>query len=79
MPNLTSINTTTAKKLIEELENFEEFKKNVLRLIPEDLIPNGSKMWWEKAELEADEDIKKGKVVSFNSTKEMEKYLNSLK
>ncbi|HUQ85222.1 MAG TPA: hypothetical protein VM077_02760 [Candidatus Limnocylindrales bacterium] len=79
MAKAATIDTNTAKKLVKELEQFEEFKKHVLMLIPEEIIPYGSKLWWEKSELEATEDIKKGRVVSFNSTKEMEKYLDSLK
>ncbi len=79
MAKALSIDTNTAKKLVNELEQFEEFKKRVLRLIPQEVISKGSKLWWEKAELEADEDIKKGNIVSFSSAKEMQQYLDSLK
>ncbi len=79
MSKTTSLDTATAKKLIRELERFDEFKSQVLQLIPEEMIPYGSKLWWEKSEFEATEDIKKGRVVSFDSTKDMQKYLDTLK
>lgn len=79
MAKAATIDTNTAKKLVRELEKFEEFKKQVLMLVPEEVIPYGSRLWWEKSELEATEDIKKGRVASFNSTKEMQKHLDSLK
>lgn len=79
MAKAVTIDTNTAKKLVRELEQFEEFKQHALRVIPQDIIPSGSKLWWEKAELEADEDIKKGRVISFNSVKDMQNHLDSLK
>lgn len=79
MAKAVTIDTNTAKKLVRELEQFEKFKQHALRVIPQDIIPSGSKLWWEKAELEADEDIKKGRVISFNSVKDMQNHLDSLK
>ena len=79
MAKAITLDAHTAKKLVKELERFDDFKMHILNLIPQDLIPEGSKLWWEKAELEADEDIKKSNVVSFNSVKEMQKHLDSFK
>ncbi len=62
MAKAATISGTTAKKLVREIEEFEELKQYVLRSIPDNILPYGSKLWWEKENLEADEDIKKGRV-----------------
>ena len=79
MARAAVIDINTAKKLIREIEQFEEVKRHVLKLIPDELVSYGSKLWWEKSELEADEDIKKGRLVSFKSAEAMQKHLDSLK
>ncbi len=78
MAKAVTIDTNTAKKLVKELEHFEEFKKHVLMLLPEELIPYGSKLWWEKSELEATEDIKKGRVAELKSIDDLDKPLKEL-
>jgi hypothetical protein len=78
MAKSVTIDTNTAKKLVRELERFEKFKMHALRIIPQDVIPSGSKLWWEKAELEADEDIKKGRVANLSSINDLDKPLNEL-
>ena len=78
MAKTITLDAHTAKELIKELERFDEFKMQILSLIPQDFIPEGSKLWWEKAELEADEDIKKGRVVPLTSLDDLDKPINKL-
>ncbi|HSW47695.1 MAG TPA: hypothetical protein VLG67_01320 [Candidatus Saccharimonadales bacterium] len=78
MAKAVTIDTNIAKKLVRELEKFEEFKKQVLMLVPEELIPYGSKLWWEKSELEATEDIKKGRIVTLKSIDDLDKPIEKL-
>ena len=60
MSKAVSIDTKTAEKLVREIESFEEVKKYILQLLPEDVIPDGSKLWWEKEIISGEEEIKKG-------------------
>lgn len=78
MSKTASINAATTKKLVHELERFDELKTQILKLIPEDMIPYGSRLWWEKSELEADEDIRKGNVVKLKSIDDLDKPLKDL-
>lgn len=77
MAKQIAINATMAKKIISDLEQFENLKTHILRLIPENVIPYGSKLWWEKAELEADEDIKAERYTTYNNAKELIKDLHA--
>ncbi|MBI2622520.1 MAG: hypothetical protein HYY87_00230 [Candidatus Levybacteria bacterium] len=61
------VNTTVAKKLFSELELLEQLKTRILSILPEDVIPYGSKLWWEKAELEADKDIQTGRYTVYRN------------
>ena len=62
MAKTATINTATAKKIIIGLERIDDFKKQILLSLPDGILPYGSKLWWEKEALEADEDIKTGRV-----------------
>lgn len=78
MAKAVTIDTSTAKKLVKELEHFEKVKTRILSLLPGDMVPYGSKLWWEKEELEADEDIKKGRVAKMSSLNDLDKPLKTL-
>lgn len=78
MAKSVTITHTTAKKLIQEIERFEEMKVRILRLIPEELIPYGSKLWWEKEILEAEKEIRSGKFKELHSVDDIDKPLNKL-
>ncbi|MBI2074463.1 MAG: hypothetical protein HYT83_01355 [Candidatus Levybacteria bacterium] len=69
MSKSTTIDTTVIKKLINELEHLEELKLHILRIIPEDMLPYGSKLWWEKEVLNGEEEIKKGKFKTYKNAK----------
>jgi len=69
MSKAISIDTKLAEKLLREIESFEEIKKHILQLIPEDVIPYGSKLWWEKEMINGEAAIKKGEYKIYKSTK----------
>jgi len=56
-----------------------EFIRSLLRqhLTHEVEPPYGSDEWWKWSEKKADEDIKKGNVVKFDSVEDAIKWLNS--
>lgn len=65
------IDTNIAKKLVVELERFEELKNHVLRLLPEEVVPYGSKLWWTKEILSGEADIKKKKYKMYTDAKDL--------
>ncbi len=65
------IDSATAKKIIKELERLENLKTNLLILLPEAVIPYGSKLWWEKEVLKGELVIKKGKFKTYTSSKDL--------
>lgn len=69
MTKSATINTATAKKLAAQLEQFEELKTHILRLLPDGIIPYGSKLWWEKETLIGDESITNGEFKSYKNPK----------
>jgi hypothetical protein len=77
MSKTATINPTKAKQLTIKLEKLDELKRQVLLLLPDGALPYGSKLWWEKEELEADRDIKAGRVKKFKSAQDAIKWLNS--
>lgn len=76
MTQVISIDTSTAKNILDTLN---ELKKEVARLRKkfEEEPRHGSREWWEWSEKRADEDIKGGKVVKFDSVSNAVKWLNS--
>lgn len=72
-----TMNTKTAENLLKEIESMrrslETLKKKIMDLLP---AKYGSDAWWERAETEADEDIKKGRV--FGPFKNADELLKSL-
>lgn len=71
MARLITVNTSTAKKLVNELEQLEELKKHILRLLPDGVLPHGSKLWWEKEVLQGEEEIKKGEFKTYKNVKSL--------
>lgn len=73
----------TAKSLIallEQMAAYEESLRNlraqVLKVLPEAFLKYGSKLWWEKEEYLADEDIRQGRVSkAYNNVNELIKDL----
>ncbi|OGD98816.1 hypothetical protein A3A49_00690 [Candidatus Curtissbacteria bacterium RIFCSPLOWO2_01_FULL_38_11b] len=79
-----SLPKTTAKKVDEKTKEGgfatrSEFIRNLLRqyLTQEVEPPYGSDEWWKWSEKKADEDIKRGNVVKFDSVEDAIKWLNS--
>lgn len=75
MNQTVTLDIQTARTLAAELENLDRIKKVLLSAIPLHLLKEGSDLWWEKSDKEALEQIKKGKIVKFNSVEELEKHL----
>jgi len=74
-----TIDTRTAETLLKEIEtikkSLEVLKKKIIKLLP---ARYGSDAWWEKAELEADEDIKKGRIAKLSSIQDLDKPIKEL-
>lgn len=72
-----TIDTRTAEILLKEIEamrkSIEALRKKILNFLP---AKYGSDAWWEKAEHEADEDIRKGRV--FGPFKNADELIESL-
>lgn len=77
MPNTVSVNAKTINHIVAQLDKLardvEAIKARVFTQEP----PYGSDLWWEKEIEEAEETIRKGKGIKFNSAKEAIKWLNS--
>lgn len=78
MAKSVTITNATAKKLVQEIERFEEIKTRILRLVPEEFIPYGSKLWWEKEIHEAEEEMKTGKARELHSVHDLDQPLDKL-
>lgn len=79
MRQTVSIDTKTLQYVVSQLDkltrDMAELKEKLLGQEPE----YGSDEWWEWSDKKSIEDIKRGNVISFNSIKEMQKHLDSLK
>ncbi len=76
MANQTiALDAVSAKLLLQELEHLEEIKKTLLRIIPEPFFAKGSGLWWEKSDLEASEDIEKGRYAPIKSHQHLDRFL----
>ena len=69
MNKTAMIDANAAKRIISELERIEEFKAQIIRLIPDGVLPYGSRLWWEKEALAGEEDIEKGKYKTYKNSK----------
>lgn len=72
---------TVSSKTIEQILARLDKLTSEVRAIKSNLFKEepryGSNEWWGKEEREADEDIRAGRVMQFNSVKEAIKWLNS--
>ena len=74
-----TLNTNQAKLLVDELYKLDEVKKNLLRIIPESYLKYGSDLWWQKSDLQAQEDINNRRFRTIKSHRGLDKYLDGLK
>lgn len=77
MNQVTTLDTSSVKSLVRELEEFEQVKKRILETIPEQFLQKGSDLWWQKAALEGLKEVKVGDVKKFKSVKSALDYLHS--
>lgn len=72
-----TIDTETAENILKEIETVKKsldvLRKKIIKFLPSKY---GSDVWWEKAEFEADEDIKKGRI--FGPFKNANEFLEAL-
>ena len=77
MNQTITLNPTTAKQLAKQLNQLDELKMLLLKTLPESTLHRGSKLWWEKVELMADEDIRYGRTTTHENLKQLVHDLNS--
>lgn len=68
-----------SKLLAKELLHLEEIRRLLLTVIPESYLTPGSDLWWAKSDLEAREDIKKGRYTEIKTHEELDRYLDNLR
>ena len=72
---------TVSEKTIEEIFARLDMLTREIKTIKvkffEKEPPYGSRKWWKWSEKKADEDIKEGNTIEFNSVEEAVKWLNS--
>lgn len=73
-----TLNPTQAKLLVKELTHIEETRKMLLKVIPESYLTRGSDLWWAKSDLEALEDVKKGRYTEIKTHEELDRFLDTL-
>lgn len=73
-----SINEQELARLAQALSFFsaaaDTLRKRIVTLFP---AKYGSDLWWEKEELQADEDLKAGRFKEFSSVEEAIKWLDA--
>jgi hypothetical protein len=79
MSQVVAVNAKTLEHIASQLDELTKEVKELKEKIIDHEPPHGTKAWWDWSERKADEDIKKGNVVTFSSVKEMQKHLDSLK
>jgi hypothetical protein len=79
MANQTiALDAVSARTLVQELERLEEIRTTLLRIIPEPFLAKGSDLWWEKSDLEASEDIEKGRYTPIKNHQHLDRFLGKL-
>lgn len=71
MAKAGTINAITAKKLVTDLERIEQLKMQILRHLPDGVLPYGSELWWQREILTGEEEIKKGKYKTYDNAKDL--------
>ncbi|MBU3979335.1 hypothetical protein KJ980_05850 [Patescibacteria group bacterium] len=79
MTQTITVETKTVEKILSHLDELRQDMNELKNKLLKEEAPYGSDEWWEKEEEKATEDIKKRRIVTFNSVEEMQKHLNSLK
>ena len=69
MSQSISLDSSTIKQVVNKLQQLESLKSDLLASIPEHAFKYGSKLWWDKVEMMANIDIKRGNKRQFKSIK----------
>lgn len=69
----------TFEKILSRLDQLTKDVQAIKSSFFEKEPPYGSDAWWKWSDKKAKEDIKAGRYITLHSTKEAQKYLNSLK
>ena len=73
-----TIDSKTVENILKEIgavgQSLEVLRKKILKLLP---ARYGSDAWWEKAEHEADEDIKAGRYTTYTNVENLIKDLHA--
>lgn len=76
MNQAITVSPKTIEEILVRLDRLAKEVKAIKARLFEEEPPYGSDEWWEWSERKADEDIKKGKLMRFNSAEEAIKWLN---
>lgn len=76
MNQAVTVPTKTVNEILTRLDTLTREVKAIKAKLFEGKPPYGSDAWWEWSEKKADEDIKNGRLMKFNSTEEAIKWLN---
>ena len=77
MNQTISVTPKTIEQILASLDTLTKEVKAIKSRLFEEEPFYGSDAWWERSDKKADEDIKAGRVFSFDSAKEAIKWLNS--
>lgn len=77
MADTVSLNAKTVTLILSHLDKLTRDVEAIKTRVFEKKPPYGSDAWWEKEVEEAEVALQNGKGISFNSTKEALKWLNS--
>ena len=69
MSQTITLDTTTAKNLVKELERLDNLKRKIASLLPESLLQKGSDLWWEREIQKGREELANGKGIEFSGLK----------
>jgi len=72
-----TVPTKTFEKILSKLDYLTEEIETIKAKLFEEEPTYGSDAWWTWSDKKADEDIKAGRVMKFDSTEEAIKWLNS--
>lgn len=77
MNQAVTVSPKTINTIVARLDELTKEVKAIKTRLFEEEPSYGSDAWWEWSERKADEDIKAGRIVRFDSVKETIKWLNS--
>lgn len=79
MNKVKSIDVPTTIAILDELEKLSKVIETTRRKIIMALPANyGSNLWWEQGHIEAQEDIKAGRVYELRSVNDLDEYSQKL-